>query len=192
MLFYYHGPVVAGQMGMTLIASNALLAVCMTWMNTKSPEFGKLIALRNWKSLDQLFFLTMKQSIVIALLGSLAGFFIILFLQSNLLIGQRFIPATQVAFLLGAVCIQTINSAFAIYLRAHKKEPFMWLSIIVGIIQGLTTWFMGMRYGSFGVTVGFFMVVCFITFPAAWFIWKKCRHNWHHVGMDQLPVHIEK
>ena len=82
-LFHYHGPVVAGQMGMTLSASNALLATCMTWMTTKSPEFGKLIAQRNWKNLDQLFFHTMKQSVALVFMGAFAGYAIIWFLQTN-------------------------------------------------------------------------------------------------------------
>ena len=47
-LFHYHGAVVAGQMGMTLNVSNALLTTSLTLIAAKTPEFGKLIAGRNW------------------------------------------------------------------------------------------------------------------------------------------------
>ena len=43
-LFATEGPVVAGQMGMTLIALNAIQAFSMSWLNTKVPLYSNLIA----------------------------------------------------------------------------------------------------------------------------------------------------
>jgi hypothetical protein len=118
-LFHYHGSVVAGQMGMTLAAANALLGICLTLQIAKSPDFGKFIAIRNWKNLDREFIRVLFQSATLATIGAVAGWYIIWFLQKNYPVGQRFIPASHAALLLGAVCVQTVNSAFAIYLRAH-------------------------------------------------------------------------
>lgn len=178
-LFHYHGSVVAGQMGMTLAAANALLGICLTLQIAKSPDFGKLIAVRNWKNLDREFIRVLFRSVTLASIGAIAGWYIIWFLQKNYPVGQRFIPASHAALLLGAVCVQTVNSAFAIYLRAHKKEPLMTITVLVSIFQGVLTWFLGMRYSTLGVTLGYFLVSLIFIFPSFFLIWKRCRAEWH-------------
>jgi O-antigen/teichoic acid export membrane protein len=178
-LFHYHGSIVAGQMGMTLAAANALLGICFTLQIAKSPVLGKLIAVRNWKNLDRQFFRVLLQSATLAFIGAFAGWWIIWFLQKNYPVGQRFISASHSAILLGAVCVQIVNSAFGIYLRAHKKEPLMMVSVIASIIQGALTWFLGMRYSTLGVTSGYFLVSLLFLFPSVFLIWKRCRAEWH-------------
>jgi hypothetical protein len=178
-LFHYHGPVVAGQMGMTLSVSSALLAAGTTWINSKSPEFGKMIAKREWYHLDKMFFRVLLQSIGVAVIGAVVGWGIISYLQANYKIGQRFIPANQAGLLLGAICVHIIINAFAVYLRAHKKEPLMWFSIFVALLQGSVTWYFGMNNGSFGVTAGFFAVSALVTLPLLLIIWRHCRVRWH-------------
>jgi hypothetical protein len=181
-LFHYQGAVVAGQMGMTLSVSNALLAGCATWMNSRGPEFGKMIAKREWLQLDSMFYRVMAQSVVVVLCGAFVGWGIIAFLQAHYQVGQRFIPASHASLLFGAICVQIVISGFAVYLRAHKKEPFMWLSIAGAVIQGTATWYLGMRYSSLGVTAGFFAMNCLFGLPAAYLIWQRCRKNWHTVS----------
>lgn len=178
-LFHYHGPVVAGQMGMTLSVSNALLAGCSTWMNARSPEFGKMIAKREWEQLDRMFSRVLYQSTGVVIAGAIVAWAIIKFIQAYYQIGQRFIPANQAGLLFAAICVQIVINAFAIYLRAHKQEPFMILSVVVAILQGAATWFLGMRYSSQGVTAGFFAINLFFTLPAAYAIWCRCRVTWH-------------
>ena len=52
-LFHYRGATVAGQMGMTWMAFNALLDVAMTWVNVKLPQFGMYVARRDFEALDR-------------------------------------------------------------------------------------------------------------------------------------------
>lgn len=178
-LFHYHGPVVAGQMGMTLSASSALQAISLTLLNAKSPEFGKLIAHKKWQELDSMFYRVLIQSIVVVSVGACVGWTIIWFLQTHYTIGQRFIPARYAALLFAAVVVQLIVYSFATYLRAHKQEPFLFLSIIAALLQGSSIWFFGMRYSSFGVTASYFIVNLLFTLPVSFVIWSKCKINWH-------------
>jgi hypothetical protein len=178
-LFYYHGAVVAGQMGMTLTASNALLALSLNWMNVKAPELGKLIALRDWLNLDKVFNKAFYQSLSVVTLGAVIGSLLIWYFQIYYEIGSRFIPAkyaTVLFFTVGATL--TINN-FAVYLRAHKQEPFFWLSILAAILQGTATLFLGKNYGVSGITASFLLVNLFIIMPLAFFIWRRCKVNWH-------------
>lgn len=180
-LFHYHGPVVAGQMGMTLSVSNALIAASATWMNSRAPEFGKMIARREWQQLDRMFYRVLWQSVGVVIMGALIGWGIISYLQANYKIGQRFIPADQALMLFGAASAQIVVSGFAVYLRAHKKEPLLWLSIVGAILQGTAVWYLGMRFASLGVTAAFLVINTFFGIPSAYFLWKRCRRIWHTV-----------
>lgn len=177
-LFYYHGSVIAGQMGMTLAASNALLSMSILWMTVKSPDFGKLIAKREWKELDRLFFRVFYQSIGVVVTGAIIGWTLIWLLQRHYQIGQRFLPAPQVALLLASTVINVIIAGLATYLRAHKQEPFMVISVIGGVLNGTTTWLLGMWYSSMGIAAGS-LALNLIGWIPAYIIWRRCRKSWH-------------
>ncbi len=178
-LFHFHGAVVAGQMGMTLTAANALLGGSMTVVNARTPEFGKLIAVQDWEGLDRLFLRAVRHALLLVLVGAVAGFIAIWLLQAHFTIGNRFIPAAYAALLFGTACFQAVAGAFANYLRAHKKEPLMRMTIIASILQGSATWYLGKHYGVPGVTAGFFAVTAFFVFPYVLLVWRRCRREWH-------------
>ena len=178
-LFHYHGAVVSGQMGITLSASNALLGASFAWLNAKSPEFGRCVATEAWKELDEIFARVFFQSVMIVVGGAIAGWGAIYFLQSYYPIGQRFIPAGHAALILAAVCVQIPIFGFATYLRAHKKEPFLWISIVSALVQGFITWYAGKHYGTYGVSLGYLAVTVTVSLPASYMVWKKCKHKWH-------------
>jgi len=178
-LFRYQGPAAAGQMGMTLSAANALLGVALSWISTRSPELAKCVALRNWSGMDALFRRVLVQATAVAMVGALCGWAMIRILQEYFIIGQRFIPASHAALLFATICINVVIAAFGAYLRAHKQEPFLPLSLVLGVVQGLATWYLGMNYSTLGVTAGFFVVHLVISLPFSWLIWRKCREKWH-------------
>ena len=178
-LFRYQGAVVAGQMGMTVSAANALLGVSLTWINARTPEFGKLVAKQEWGKLDSMLRQVLLQSTAVCLLGATVGTILIWFLQQHFAIGQRFIPAAHAGLFFAGMVFSVMVAAFGGYLRAHKKEPLLPLSIAHGIIQAGATWLLGMKYSTLGVTAGFFVVNIVIIFPGAFLIWQKSRKEWH-------------
>ena len=178
-LFYFQGSVVAGQMGMTLTAANALLAGSLTLMNAKTPELGKLIAIRDWYNLDRLFFHSTRKTLILVIAGAIIGVIAIWVLQRNFAIGERFLPVGQVAILFGAICVQALYTAFALYLRAHKQEPLLTMTVLASVLQGTITWYCGKLYSSLGVTTGYFFVTTFFIFPYVIIVWYRCRKSWH-------------
>lgn len=178
-LFHYQGAVVAGQMGLTLTAANGLFALSITWLIVKIPDFGKLIAKREWQRLDKLFSQALLASLAIIAIGSLLGWLILAYLQPNYTIGNRFIPANQAALLFGSFIIQVAIHGFAVYLRAHKQEPFLIVTIVGSLVMTCSTIYLGKKYSSMGVTAGYFILQAFIGLPTAYWIWKRCRREWH-------------
>ena len=179
-LFQYHGSAVAGQMGMTLTAANALAAGGMTVVQAKVPQFGKLAAVGDWKKLDELFRVATKKTLILVLVGAVVGTATIWGLQQYYLpLGKRFIPAGQAALLFGAVFFMTIGGAIANYLRAHKQEPLMRMTLFSSLLQGAATWYLGKHYGSLGAAAGYFAVTTFFTCPYCIIVMKRCRNEWH-------------
>lgn len=178
-LFKYHGPIVAGQMGMTLSVWNALLATCSIWMSVKSPEFGKLISLSRWNELLGEFCRGLKQSVIITIIiCSLVWTGIYLLQRYRIPLGNRLIPNQYVLAMFFALLAQVIINAFAVYLRAHKLEPFLYLSVFGAILQAFCVLVIGKMYSYQGMTVGFACINTLLIFPA-YLIWMRCRRKWH-------------
>lgn len=178
-IFIYHGPIMAGQMGVTISISNALMAVSIAWVQAKSPEFGRRVAMKNWKGLDALFLIILKQTFFVVATGAVIISVAIYFLQRYSVWGTRFLPYGEVAIMLGAVICIVIGATFAAYLRAHKTEPMLKISIIVGILTGISTITLGRYYSTLGVCLGHFIISLIYGLPMTYIVWKKFRHEMH-------------
>ncbi len=128
--FYFCGAVAAGQLGMSFQLVRMIFNVAMTWISTKAPRFGMLIAARAWAELDALWRRSTLQAFVFYLLGY-AAFLVAIPVAGQFVpkIPARLAPMAVNAWLGGAMVIQVLVGAMAMELRAHKQEPFMWLSV---------------------------------------------------------------
>jgi hypothetical protein len=178
-LFHYHGPEKAAEMGISLAAANLLTAVSMTWINTKMPLFGQLIARRDWGRLDQTFWAAFHRSCAFVVLGAAAGWGVVAGLQAwGHPFGYRFLPAGLLALLLASAVINHVIFALAAYIRAHRQDPFVWSVIAMGCAMGLSTFFFGWAYGAAG------MLVAYLALNMAFFIrctaiFVRYRRKWH-------------
>ena len=71
-LFRFQGATIAGQMGMSMTVTGAIALVSLSWVSTKMSPFGTLIAQRNFKSLDELFFPSLWKSVGVFLVLSIS------------------------------------------------------------------------------------------------------------------------
>jgi hypothetical protein len=178
-LFKFHGPVVAGQMGMTLSATNAILGICMIWPISKMPEFGKLIAQKNWISLDSLFNKTLKQSIVICLLLVIALLFVLLVMNTISNVREKFLPIWQIVIFTISIFGQVLVNNWAIYMRAHKKEPMVYLTIIAAFLIAISSFIAGYYYSSFGIILGYVLINICYGVPLTYILFKKFKITNH-------------
>ena len=177
-LFKYHGPIVAGQMGMSMGIWSAILGICSVWGSVKGPVFGKLIASHKWHELDKVFYKILWQSSLISILICTMALIIIYALQEYTKIGERLLPVKYIAYLFIALIMQVIINNLAVYLRAHKKEPYLLLSIGAGVLQGTCVIVIGRFFSYEGITLGFAAIQTFLLLPAI-LIWLYCRTKWH-------------
>lgn len=161
-LFATEGALVAGQMGMTLQALNAINAFAMSWINTKVPLFSNLVALKNYTQLDDVFNKTLKQMIFVCTFLLTSFFSLIVFLNvtqlqiGSSILAERFLPYIPMVLMMVSVLLSQYVFAWATYLRCHKQEPFLWNSVVIGVLSLLSTLILGNYFGLYGIVLGYF------------------------------------
>ncbi len=179
-LLKYHGPVVAGRMGMSLNITNSLAAVAISWINTKAAPFGAMISRREFVALDRIFFKALGQTMMLCISGSAAVWAIDVFLNKRgYAFGQRMLPPLPFALLLASMCLNQLVASLALYLRAHKQEKFLFNSVAGGILVGLSTIFLGRYFGAVGMTGGFLAVTAVVGVGMGTGTFVKWRRIWH-------------
>lgn len=184
-LFATEGAIVAGQMGMTLQALNAINAFSMSWMNTKIPLFSGLIARKQFPQLDQVFNKTLRQMsfICLVLLASFWGLVAVLrisdFRLGTTVLADRFLDYIPMLLMMIPIFLGQFINSWATYLRCHKEEPYLLNSIVAGALCLLSTFFFGNLYGLYGVTIGY-CCIRIVLFPWAYNIYKRKKLEWHN------------
>lgn len=178
-LFAYRGAIEAGQMGMSFSLSNALMSVAMAWMSTKSPQFGTLVAHKNYARLDALFNSTLTRSfMVIFTLGMtlcLANYALHLM---PLPLALRFLDPLPFTLLIVATMLNYVTYAQSTYLRAHKQEPFLWISLISAALIAISTLTLGKVQGATGMMAGYLGVCACVGFAWGSWIFIAKRREW--------------
>lgn len=179
-LFAYRGPVEAGKMGMSLTIANAIMAIPIAWMNTKAPFFGAIIAKGDFQALDRLFFSTLWKSLGIMVFLAIVICLVIFglhFYRAD--IASRVLEPRTFAILMLTTTIVYINYAQATYLRAHKEEPFLGMSVLSGLLVGILSIPLAKSFGSLGLMVGYLVMTVAIGLVWGSWIFHSKRQAWY-------------
>lgn len=179
-LFAYRGAKEAGQMGMSLSIASALSAVAIAWMSTKASPFGTMVARGEYNKLDHLFFRTLWQSTFLLAAGIVMLLLCLDFVTQHFpQLAARVLPLPVFGLLLATIVCNHIVFSEAFYLRAHQREPFLPLSIAVGVLTAASTLVLGKVWGASGVTIGYFCTNGVFSLSLGTHIFVKCRRIWH-------------
>lgn len=201
-MFNYHGPAVAGQMGMTWQLATVLQAVALAWVQSRAPLFGQLIAKKDFSELDRVFFRLSKVSLVVVICGALSLTLVVLSLEwfgkamwdlsdqrpevvaavmkiqwMSTRLAQRLLPPLPTVLLLLGVIAYHFPNCEALYIRAHKRDPLFPVSVAASVLMGLCVWWFGSRNGPLGAAVAYLLVVVAFVFPLQTFVWWHCRRG---------------
>lgn len=179
-IFATEGPVVAGQMGITLAVLNGILTISLSWINTKVPLFSSLIARKEYISLDIVFNKTVRQASGISFFCLVFLILIVVFMKNmGITLGNRFLPLLPLLLLSLTTFVNQFVSALATYLRCHKKEPFLVFSIVLGILTAISTLVFGKLYGVMGIVIGYSVLTVFLSLTWAVVIFNSKKTLWH-------------
>jgi O-antigen/teichoic acid export membrane protein len=186
-LFYFHGPLLAGQMGATMSLVNSLNALAAAWTVSKGPRFGMLINQRQFGELDRLFYKATTQAVGICIMGGLALLAGLVFVRAHFALGARFLEPGSTSLLVLATVVNQVIFSQAIYLQAHKQAPFMVLSVVNGLTTGLLVSGLGYLLGAWGVSLAYALVqVAMLVWASV--VWGRCRKQWHQTDAFEPSI----
>jgi O-antigen/teichoic acid export membrane protein len=181
LMHYFHGPVYSGKVGITIQLVMAIFNMSNIWLYTITPKINMLIAQKSWHELDALFRKRLLLSIG-TYLFIIAGVFVFVALFGTFWIIpriiSRFLPFTALLTLLACYFIQLAVNAWALYLRGHKQEPYVIPSIAHAIWTAIGTYLAGKFLLPAWFFIGFASGYVWGT-PICYFIYKKCKADWH-------------
>jgi hypothetical protein len=179
-LFAYQGAEAAGRMGMSLNLCAGIGSIALAWMSTKASPFGALVARGEYAQLDHLFFRTLKQSTALLIFGSGLALLLLRVCERYLpAFSERFLPLWVVGIMLANTGMTHIVYSQALYLRAHKEEPFMGQSLLGALVIAVLTFLFGKYSGANAIVLGVFAQGVLFSFPYATYIFLSKRRKWH-------------
>ena len=178
-LFAFHGPEVAGRMGLTLTAATAISSAAFAAIATKVPLLAIHAATSAYRDMDALFRRATISALSLASAGA-AIFFggLMATRELGLEMATRFLPPLPTALLLTAIVLQQVRFAMGSYLRAHKQEPLVLLSVLEALIAIPLLTLLGRSFGAIGMVLGFLGLSTLTLVPAV-FTFEHCRNLWH-------------
>lgn len=135
----------AGRLGMALTVYGSITTVGMSWVNAKFPVMSRHIARGERRELNQLFHHVLRNALVINALGSVIFLGVVWWLTEHGVAWMDRLAGLDVLAVLALVTlVNTAVFAMATYMRAHREEPMLAVSIVMGCSVGLGA------YGSVG------------------------------------------
>ncbi|MGV8935114.1 MAG: hypothetical protein ACOH1I_10845 [Gallionellaceae bacterium] len=159
------GAVEAGRLGITMAVFTALLTVGMSWINAKLPAFAAHVSRNERVSLNMLFNSVVKRSIAFTLFATLTIIAIVMVMNSlDIAAVHRFASLPVVICLAIVTLVNCFIFAAAAYMRAHKEEPMMLVSVATGLAT-LTAAAVGSMYGVFTMMFLYAMINVCVALP---------------------------
>lgn len=197
-LFASRGAQEAGRLGLSLSIVGYVPIMALCWVTPKAATFGRLVKFGRFEEVESLFFKTLKHSVVLALLLSLACFAAVLVVRHNFpKIGMRMeTPSIFVLLLLTAISSFVVQST-AIYLRSFKREPYLVQSMAVSGLTLAGVLLVAPYGGSAAVAIVYFILSGVMALLWALAIFWRFRNAQHTAtelrGVDPIEAtsHLE-
>lgn len=177
-LFHYDSPKVAGQMGLSLTIANMLGLLAQSWIARRVPDMGKSVANKDWEVFDKVFKHDFYVSLLMYLVGSALLISLVLVLNYATHYGERILPIIPFVGLLMVVLINHIAGAFASHLRAYKKEPLVFVTLISTLVTIPIALFGASEFSALGVIAAILLVQITFTLPVTVYCWLKFNREW--------------
>ena len=127
LVFKYYGPVVAGQLGLSLNVMTGVTLLSSSYSTGNIQVLSSLVASNNFRSLNSLFLKSIRFSVLVSL-AVLLPFNIASFFVEGL---SSLLPSHTVLLILTIACFfNAVTYCCAIYLRSFLAEPLLIPSVL--------------------------------------------------------------
>ena len=152
-MFYFHGAVEAGKIGISIAVFTAIFSVSNIWTTSIIPKINMAIAKSDFFKLNYIFNKYFTLTICTYVLGSIVFYILYFIFNDEFDFFDRFLNIRSLALLNLGWFAQLFIHNLAIYLRSHKEEPLLVPSVLSSIYVVFTTLFSG-----FYLSIDFFFM----------------------------------
>lgn len=130
-IFAYHGSVEAGRFGIAMAIFTAITTVGVSWVNAKSPTIIMHISRNESAALENTFrLMTIRSVSFTGILCLMVVIFVSLATIFNWTQIQRIVDIYTLIAIAIATTVNVLIYAFASYMRAHREEPMLPISLV--------------------------------------------------------------
>lgn len=187
-VFAFQGPEEAGRLGLAISLITHVSAIATAWFTTKAPMFGALVQRREWAKLDDVFRRSLLQSLVFLIPVCLlmwGGVAVINLKEYSF--ATRILAPLGIAILAGTRIINHLTIAFANYLRAHREEPFLSISIFHGLMSGVFTAIFAKWFDVNAILIAN-LIISIVVLVWGYRIFLRSKWLWHGSHQEVLKV----
>lgn len=175
-VFFYQGPIAAGQMGLSLTVAHMVGLIAQSWIARGVPSMSQAVARQDWAELRRIFAFDLKRALMVFLGGSIVVFILWLILSDTAYV-ERVLPGEAFLALFLFVFFYLLNGALASQLRSFKKEPLLWVFLLGGVLSLLGTWWAA-QHSVEAVVYAMLLVQLVVVLPLAYRTWKIKIKAW--------------
>lgn len=179
MAFVHAGPVLAGQLGLGLTIFSAVSTVGMSWVNAKTPRLASLIGHGDRITLDREFrAVAIRSSVATALLAAVVAAGVVLLDVLQVSVADRLATPWAMAFLAWTTAVNAVIFAMAAYMRAHKDEPLLSMSLVSGALTLGIAWLTS-HWSITWMSGGYAFVTTTVTLPWTYLLYRRYVRRTH-------------
>lgn len=175
-VFFYQGPIEAGQIGLSLSVAHMVGIFAQSWIARGVPYMSQAVSRRDWEQLRSIFSYYLKRALMVFGGGTIVVLILWLLLSNTAYI-ERVLPSEAFLALFLFVLFYLLNGAFASQLRSYKKEPLLWVFLLGGMLSLLGTWFAA-QYSVVAVAYITLLVKLVVVFPMSYRTWRLKNRVW--------------
>lgn len=186
-VFANQGPAEAGRLGMAMSVFSAVTTLGLSWVNAKAPSFAMYVSRGERAALNRLFKgVALRATVVTALAGFATVGLATLATYAGIEAMQRIAaPAT----LFWIACASTINTAVyaaAVYMRAHRQEPMLPVSVASALATVGAV--MMLRHDVTQMMFGYAAISAFLSLPWTCLLLASYRGRYRLASMPLPPT----
>lgn len=174
--FKFFGSTFAGKIGISIAIWTAGCTIATTWLTAITPKLNMLVSEKKWHELDELFNKNLKLSLLTMVLGIVSYFVCYLLLEKEISFFERVLSANEMIMLACCWLMQVYINGVALYLRCHKREPMMPVSLFSAIYVSVTTYYCATNLSSNFLFVGFLSSYMFGV-PVTYYLYRKQKEK---------------
>lgn len=173
-VFAVNGPADAGRIGLTVTLVTIVQGFAVSWVVTKAPRFGALVAMQEQAVLRREFAAAMRSCVSIALLlSALASSALFVLDGAGIEVVSRLLAPLPTSVMVHASVGGAATAALSAFLRAHKKEPLAPVYFCTAALVVVMTLSVGATIGVDAVAFGYLAVVSFVQLPWAVLVFRR-------------------